>query len=221
MIPAKYKVDFTDYAQDFRALADSRLLYQFKNSTVLKAIIYAFADEAQELFDAIIELMKVRTIYDAHTYYLEAIGRIIGQLKENIEVDYGVYFTPDEPNSGENPIFVQPDRGLAYVTGGRSGAGVPTDSQFALQVLARIFSNNNQYSSVPELQNTIKEITGINASFVPVVGEPMAVDIHVDKILTPFERGFLTQTHGIIIAEKSYYIAYPATLRINSIVEPS
>jgi hypothetical protein len=213
MIPAKFKVDFSEYTKDFRALADSRLLYQFQNSPVLKALIYAFTDEVQELYNAIVDLMKVRTIYDSHTYYLEAIGRIVGQLRENIEVDYGVFFTPDEENLG-------PDRGRAYVTGGRSGLGVPTDSQLSQQILARIFSNMNVYSSIPEIQNAVKDVTGLNISFIPVVDEPMAVDIKVDRELTPFEQGFLTSTHGIIVAEDAYFIAYPATLRINSIIEP-
>jgi hypothetical protein len=77
----------------------------------------------------------------------------------------------------------------------------------------------NQYSSVPELQNAISKLfDGLKASFVNLSGEPMAVDIYVSRILTNFEQGFFSLLHQNLAVEGSYYLAWPSTLRVNSIV---
>lgn len=213
MISSKYKVDFSRYVQDFETLAYSRLLYQFKNSELLKRLVYAFIREVQVLYDTIIELMQKRTIYDAYNYNLDAIGRIVGQFREPLDILTDVWFTPDTDD-------LCADIGLAYVTGGvyYAGSSIPDDF-YKLEVLARVFSDMNQYSSVPELQNAIKEVFGINASFVNLSNEPMAVDIYVDRKLTPFERGFFTAAHRNLSVEHAYFLAWPAGLRINSVIE--
>lgn len=210
MISTDYKVDFTKYAINFETLAGDRLLSQFNQTVVLKALIKAFADEAQELFDTIIELLKLRTIYDGRDYYLDAIGRIVGQPRENISLDLSSFFTPDEVGLGA-------DKGLAWVTGGGGGTGVPADSDYKTQILGRILSNMNKTSSVPYLQYAIKAVLGLDVSFNQT--DMMEVEIKAYRELSPFERGFLMLLHSANIAEKSYYLPYPATLKITGIDE--
>ena len=61
---AATKIDFSTLKFDLKELAESRLLSQFYNSTVLKLLPDAFKSEVQELSDAIYELLKGRSIYN-------------------------------------------------------------------------------------------------------------------------------------------------------------
>lgn len=216
MINAKYQVDFSGLRINFRALAESRLLAQFKNKPNILAFVYAWADEWQQLYDSIIDLLEERSLYSANGYYLEALGRIVGQIRENLQIDFigDRFFTPDHDGLGA-------DSGLAYVTGGRGGTQIIPihDNEYRNEILGRIMSNNNKYSSVPEIQAAIKEAIGINISFRPVEDEPMCVDIVYHGTLTPFQRGFLILTHSFEFAEDMYFVAYPATLKIRNIIE--
>jgi hypothetical protein len=205
-----YKIDFSQWQQDFQALAYRRLLGEFKNSPVLKQLINAFGACWQELADTVIELMRNRMIYDANNYYLDAIGRIVGQPWQDIATDLSLYFRPDND-------AVAPDIGLAYVTGGVGETGARIDSIYKIEVLGRIFSNMTRYSSIPEIQAACLALFGFDISFQNVISEPCAVDIYVSRVLTDFELGFLVMVHQQPSVQNSYFIAYPATLRINSI----
>ena len=213
-VDQKYQIAFTGKATDLRALADSRLLSQFQNSTNLKNVIYCFIDEVQELLDEIIKLERLRTLYDADGTNLDALGRIVGQPRENIEtaVYNDVYFQPDHDNLGA-------DGGLAYVSGGRiSISQKAIDSQYKDLVLGRIFSNANKTSSIPYLIDVAFKVLGLNISFEPVPNELMAYNIIVYQTPTPFQTGFLTLMHPIVTADNAYYMPYPACLRIKDIV---
>jgi hypothetical protein len=216
MISVKYAVDFSQYEIDFRALAESRLISRFKNKPNLLALIYAIADEWQECYDSILALLEQRTIYASNNYYLDALGRIVGQIRENLQLDFigDMFFTPDHDGLGA-------DRGLAYVVGGRGGVqSIPVnDLTYKNEIIGRVMSNINQTSSIPELQRAIKEAIGIDVSFRNVAGEPFCVDVVYHGTLTAFQRGFLTLTHGQEFAEGMYFCPYPATLRIRNIIE--
>lgn len=216
MISTNYAVDFSKYEIDFRELAESRLITRFKSKPNLLALIYAIADEWQELYDSLLALLEQRTIYASNGYYLDALGRIVGQIRENLQLDFvgDMFFTPDHDGLGA-------DRGLAYVIGGRGGTQtIPIyDSQYKNEIIGRIMSNANQTSSVPELQRAIKEAIGIDVSFQNVDGEPFCIDVIYHGTLTAFQRGFLQLTHGMEYAEGMYFCPYPATLRIRNIVE--
>lgn len=216
MISANYAVDFSKYEIDFRELAESRLITRFKNKPNLLALIYAIADEWQELYDLLLDLLEQRTIYASDGYYLDAPGRIVGQVKENLQLDFigDMFFTPDHDGLGA-------DRGLAYVIGGRGGTSITQiDSRtYKNEIIGRVMSNINQTSSVPELQRAIKEAIGIDVSFRKVDGEPFCVDVVYHGTLTSLQRGFLQLTHSMEYAEGMYFCPYPATLRIRNIVE--
>ncbi len=213
-----YQIDFSSKMTDLRALADSRLLSQFQNSTNLKNVIYCFIDEIQELLDEIIKLEQRRTLYDAgnnlDTINLDAIGRIVGQPRENIEAATfnDVYFQPDHDGLGA-------DVGLAYVRGGRVSVNqAAIDSQYKDLILGRIFANANKTSSIPYLIDVALKVLGLGISFEPVPNEPMAYDVIIYQTPTPFQTGFLTLTHPIVTANNAYYMPYPACLRIRGIV---
>ena len=58
VLPAPYLLDFSSLDQDLVARGRSRLLTQFKNSPVLTALLDAFSGEAQELSDAINDVIR-------------------------------------------------------------------------------------------------------------------------------------------------------------------
>ena len=212
-IPATYKIDAAgQYGQDFRALVQTRLLNQLKAAPVLTAVLNAFADEAQEALDAVLAMMQARTLYEASGLNLDAIGRIVGQRKQLVSTDTpGNFFTPDDAT-------LAPDLAVAWVTGALStGSRPPNDSEYAMQILAKVRDNFNRFSSVPELQRTIQDILGASVSF-ELVG-PMSVNILIHGLATPTAIYELAQKADTPRTDRKFFLSYPATLDINAVTQ--
>lgn len=205
-------VDFTPYARDFRAIADTRLLAQFYKSDVMKQVIYAFADEAQELYDAIIELQRRRCVAYADGYWLEGIGRIVGQPKVQYEYDDTMYFIPD--TAGQSV-----DQGIAWVQNAPvADTSAPTDDIYRMQILGKIQNNMNRFSSIPELKQQVGATLGIPIS-VELASNPAEVNILVTDAASETDKFMLESLRSISInAEDAYFFPYPAGVKVAAIV---
>lgn len=210
MVPT---ISMESYALDFQTRAKARLLAQFQGKPVMAQVLDAFSAEAQECYDATVEMMRQRTLAVATGINLEAIGRIVGQGKELTFDDTEFFFRPDNNDLGA-------DKGVAYVTGASEGESIPpNDSQYLAQVVSRILKNANRFSSIPELQEAIKRAFGVNVSFVMDDEEPMCVAQVVCQYGTPVEvLNYLQQMRSDGRADLQPMVPYPATLKIKEVV---
>jgi hypothetical protein len=201
-IPAKYKVDFGGYANDFRALARARLLDQFKNAPVLTQVLDAFVDEVQEVYDAVCAAIEHRSLYRAGGEQLAALGRIVGQNPDIIQAGAAIpYLIFDAAGNGW-------DQTDWWVPGAATtGTRPPNDDEYAVQVLGRIHNNCNRFSSIPELQAAILDIFGINVSFT---SQASSVDYFTwDVIGNGWEQGHWWAAPPLTSA--TLYVVVPST----------
>jgi hypothetical protein len=211
-IPETYRLDASQYAKDFRAIAQARLLDQFKGKPNLTAVLNAFADEAQEAFDVFLACLPGRSLFEATGTNLDAIGRIVGQRRELISNDAPVPWWYGD--STDHP----PDVSENWVPGAvDTGVRAPNDDEYRMQILGRIFSNMARFASVPELQAMIEASLGCQASFVPTAGSPMTVDIVIHGLSTNTARYLLNLKKDTERTQDKFFVPYPATLTINSI----
>ena len=204
------QIDFSSYDRDFRAEIDEKILSQFYKSTVFKAVMGAFADECQELYDAITEMRKQRCIAYATGTNLDALGRIVGQERVQYAYTGDIYFTPDVENRSV-------DQGIAYVKNAPiADTLVPDDNQYRLQILAKTQNNMNRFSSIPELIQQVTLALGIPVSVN--ITAPATVNIVVTSAASDSDKYFLTLKRNTVQTEDSYFFPYPAGIKIAGVV---
>ena len=95
-------IDLTQYQVDYSALLNrdqtsnalSWSLNQFQDKRVYTGVLQAFIGEVNELFVAVAELAKTRNIAYGTGAWLDGLGRIVGQARENTSA--GVAPTDDD-----------------------------------------------------------------------------------------------------------------------------
>lgn len=80
-----YQVDYSDLlTRDQSGNAVLWSLDQFRDKPVYVGVLRAFVDEVNELFVALAELAEIRNIAYADGYWLDGLGKIVGQKRENV-----------------------------------------------------------------------------------------------------------------------------------------
>jgi hypothetical protein len=212
-LPTSYKIDLSAYAMDFRELAQRRLLDQFKGKPVLSAVLNAFADEAQEAYDAMLAMVRFRSLYEANGLNLDALGRIVGQRREVVVNDTLIYFQPDTDG-------LSADQGIAWVPGApTTGTQPPTEGQYQMQIFGRIKANHNKFSSIPELQAAIKQALGVDVSFVKG-SDPMTIAVAVAPDASSRDViSRLTESRDTERVTERFFMGYPATISIATVMK--
>jgi len=123
--------DFIKFEQDLLTRGRGRLLFEFKNSPVLDQLLQALSIENQELYDAIIDTMNLRTLDNATGVQLDVLGDIVGQYRT---------------------------------------AEITNDTIFKQYILAKIFKNQTQAASIPEIRYYIQLIVDEDVSFISPYG---------------------------------------------------
>jgi hypothetical protein len=84
----KYRVDFAGLInRDQQGNASDWSLDQLRDKSVYDQVLQAFVNEANEFYRAICELGNARTIIGGTGVWLDGLGRIVGQPRENTPVD--------------------------------------------------------------------------------------------------------------------------------------
>jgi len=201
---------FTDVsfsAEDIIARAESRLLKQFSSSIVLKSILAAMTTEIQALRDAATDVQSLRTPTKASGVNLEAIGRIVGQVRTVF--DYGTlsWLTPDTAG-------YTPDTAMAWVTGSPVGTlELAGDGIYRNLIEAKVLRNFTQYGSIPEIQAAIETAYGIRVSF-QFAADPMDINLVTAEAIPSHILTFLTESASNSSCDDIYYPPYPMTWRI-------
>lgn len=208
---AATQIDFSTLKFDLKELAESRLLSQFYNSTVLKLLLDAFTSEVQELSDAIYELLKGRSIYNGQGEQLNAIGRIVGQGRKYYDYDTDFWFATDE-------MEIQPDNGSWWCQNAVQASNEEMDDEtYRKWLWMKILENHNKFSSVPELEDAI--LDGIGETIGIERNGIMTAKIYVSSNISLTNKNLLSYNKDTDLTDNDYMFAYPATTSISTITE--
>ena len=188
----------------------SRALSQFKDSPVFCALLSAFADEIQEFMEAAIGVIQGRGCYEAETYALDIIGKLVGQTRTLVDYDAYDWFTFDSPSSrfDESPWWVY--------TAPVSGKYLAGNEDFRQLIEGKILKNHTKYGSIPEIQAFTQAAFGIPCDIELI--DIMTVDIWVpwytdDNTITLLQS---YKTNGED-SDRNYFLPLPAGYQISNV----
>ena len=200
-------------AGDSTERAVSRTLLQFRRSPVFLEILGAFISQVQELLDAIIAVIYLRSPADARSVNLDALGRIVGQMRSLIGFDAIAWFQPDRDRQGADSVPV-------WVTNAPiSGDYVAADSWFRQLIEAKVSRNFTRHASVPEIQAFVHQAFNMDISFRRI--DTMTIQVIVPDS-TDFNTMSLFERHEEINrTEHVYFLPFAAGVRIGSVIRLS
>jgi len=208
---ANLTVDFSQYNQDLLARGRSRLLYQFRNSTILDELVQATSAEAQELYDSLYDSLSKRTLMTATGVQLDGIGVLVGQERVNIDGATKSWLTTDDAINCPDQVVVWCSPASLYED------TVANDIEYRKLIFAKIFKNHVQGASVPELRSYIKLLTNENVSFITVA----PLDIYL-VVRSTIPRNVLALLLTVTANDSKfglrYLLPFAATTRILGVV---
>ncbi|MFR3458359.1 MAG: hypothetical protein ACLTTU_08560 [Bilophila wadsworthia] len=74
-VPSRLEVPFGQYAKSLIDEALAKLPSQFLTSCMLRQLVAVFVGEVQELYDAVLDMQRGRTLYAAEAANLDALRR--------------------------------------------------------------------------------------------------------------------------------------------------
>lgn len=213
--PTLYNVDFSTLRErDQAGQAVAWSLDQFKTKPNYLSILGAFVDEVNELYKALADLGKERTIAGSSGVWLDGLGNIVGQAKENVPSDGpNVFFFWD------NDTYMM-DNSLQWVTGvPESGSySVPTDADYQAQIVRRIFQNMNLYSSIPEIKACVLAILGIDVKIEQLGARNIKLWVPTG---TPSWKKYILTAKSFDVTTGGYnrwYLPFPASIVIDATI---
>lgn len=209
-MPAQ-NIDFSGLRFNLKEISESRILSQYSNSDLFKKILGVFTSEAQELLDAIVDMMEYRTINKAVKHQLDVIGRIVGQTRDSYEYTSDFWFTPDEEGLGA-------DNGHWWVQNGPlSTSSEMDDETYRKWIWMRVLENHNLFSSKPEIEAEI--LDGIGEKIGIEVSNMMTGKIYAPETISLTNYNLLDYYRNTALTDNDYEFAYPATTSISSKVK--
>lgn len=94
-VPSRLEVSFGQYAKSLIDEALAKLPSQFLTACVLRQFVAAFVGEVQELYDAVLDMQRGRTLYAAEAANLDALGRIVGEERAPYQYSDSHWFAFD------------------------------------------------------------------------------------------------------------------------------
>lgn len=203
---AAIDINFNSMKFNLKERAESRMLSQFYNSTVLKLLLDVYTSEVQELSDALFGLCRQRTVNFAGGKNLDTIGRIVGRDRTTYNYGAPYWFAPDESD-------VQPDNGHWWAKNAQQAVTEDMDDTTYRQwIWLKILENHNKFSSVPELENAVFD--GIGEKIGIERTGMMEADILTDSTISLTNKNLLEYNKDTELTENEYLFAYPATTSI-------
>lgn len=199
--------EFDIYRRDLQALDCARTLDILDQGPVLRGIQTAQVQQAQELYDAIIDSLGARTLSDAVGANLDNIGKIIGLWpRPLIDASAITYFGPDDQ-------LTAPDQTPVYVTNAPLAGQVPIgDPTYRTAIRAKIAKNHTRYGSAPEIQyfaklayNAVVSVRNIGLSDLELVFPASTPPLDVAAMIGEFSDD---------TADHQFNLPLPTTSRI-------
>lgn len=206
----KLNVDFSKERVDLVTEGTGLTLSQFSNSCVLGRFFAAFLEESQDLFDGILGMEKGRTLYDAVSSNLDALGLIVGESRNVYQYSDLNYMWSDRSAQGTDKIEV-------WVTNASlSNKIAPNDAMYRIRILGKILKNFTLAASVPEITMLVTNLYGYSISFVKK--DAFTVDLMVPITISTTALSAITRFYDNKIVERDCYVSYPATLSVEDII---
>lgn len=199
--------DFDSLRQSMRQLAYDDTLDVYRSSEILFSIQRAQVDQAQELYDALLDSLWLRTIAGASGQQLDTLGRIVGVFPRPPQ-DAALldYFAPDIQ-------VAAPDWAPLYVVGAPLAGQVPLgDPAYRTAIRVKIAKNHVKYGSAPELQYFAQIAWGVTIS-VRNVGLS-EVQLAVSPAVAPQIVAGMIAERTDETADHQYTLPVPTTARI-------
>ena len=203
-IPSTYKIDFSPHRKDLIEQALGRMLSQHYDKCVLRQFVAAIMQEVNELFDCLIDMQEMRTLFMAEAENLNAIGRIVGEPRAPYQYDESKWMFVDRERQ-------RPDTTTVWCLNAPFAAFLPVaDEQYRLNILIRIIKNHTLVASIPEIEKLTSMATGTLVSYDKT--GPMQVMAIVPSDITATAWNLITQARTDMRADDIFAFPYPATL---------
>lgn len=210
MLPERYKVDFTSKHFDLVGKGLQRLLSQHLDKCVLRQFFAVFLQEAQDLYDACIDMQEQRTPYAAKGDILDALGRIVGADRLLWQYDDKSWFFYDRQGQGFDQVPV-------WCLKGPFNTYVAADDQtYALSILTKAKKNHTLTASAPEVIAAVKELFDFDISFEKM--GPNRVRITVPSTISTTQLYLLTSGFSDLKVDDGRYVPFPATLDFSGVL---
>lgn len=203
-------IDLTSLELDMPERAQTRLLYQFQNSTALRGLVVSLANMEQETYDAVLGILRGYQLSEAVGVQLDVLGRIVGQARILLNAERKQWFGPDNVSEQVGRV----DRSTAWAIGAPLFGDLPADDgQYRRLILSKIFKNHVKFSSVPELLQFAVFLTGRNVSFIRT--GPMELGISVPSDMSLNDVRTLLTVVDDNTADRKYLTPVAATVSLN------
>lgn len=211
MIPDPYQLDFDSLKQDLQTRAFQRILLQFHRSPVLLQVLWAFVSEVQALSDAIVDVIKYRSLYYAQGVNQEILGRLVGQPKVGWElVELPILTVTGEP-------IVEQDGVTEVIIGVEQAVTNITDDEYQTLLLLKTFTNFAQFGSVNEVVSAISTATGVTVQLQRT--GPAQITVTVPAGTDQSTIDFILRKFSNINCDNIFLFPYPAGAEITVQVE--
>lgn len=209
-LPIHYKVDFDIHLKDLVDQALSRLLSQHYNKCVLRQFVAVFLRECQELFEACLDIQRLRTVYDAEGENLEGLGRIVGEERAPWTYSEDYFFFFDRQGQGFDQVVM-------WCLHAPLGVQMPVDDlQYKMNIILKAIKNHTLTSSVPEILDFLDLALDIHVSYDKIGPNEVMILVPASTPMTYLY--LLTHDYDDERADHRFWTPYPATLDISSIM---
>ena len=105
-VPSRLEVPFGQYTKSLIDEALAKLPSQFLTSCMLRQLVAVFVGEVQELYDAVLDMQRGRTLYAAEAANLDALGRIVGEERAPYQYSDSHWFAFDRMGQALSLIHI-------------------------------------------------------------------------------------------------------------------
>ena len=202
---------FDDITFDLKKISESRILSQYSNSPLYKLLLGVYTSEIQELSDAIVEMIKCRTIAKAQGKNLDTIGNIVGYKRAMLNFDTSFWFAPDEAGSS-------PDNGHWWVRNSpQAETELMDDETYRKWIWMKILKNHNKFSAKPEIENAIYE--GIGETVAIQRTGMIEQDLYTTTSISTTNKNLLAYVTDTTLTDNQYLFSYPAATKVDNVTE--
>lgn len=179
---------------NYKALAESRLATQFKESTNLINYLKALLVEADNLEQVFQDLLNKRWIDTAEGAQLDIIGAIVGQPRILVDATILSYFG-FAPNPGASSFGTISNLSIGGRFRGKdestTGDRSLTDDEYRTYIKARVIKNSI-IPTLPELLSFLKFLFEVEQ--IIIIDGYMHYTVQFGRILSANEKAFLLST---------------------------
>ena len=199
-----------EYGRDLSAQACDRQLYSLKRSTVRAGVLQAQIDQAQALYDTLLDTLIGRDLRWAQGKQLDVLGRIVGQSREVVSRSEDQWLRADD-------VLGSPDNAPVWLAGVPSyGQRLADDDEFRLRIYGKIAKNHTRHGSLPEILWFVRQAFGIDCGLQRV--GPLEGVLLVRDNIARYLLQELIHVFSNTRADHQYLLPLPAGARLVGLI---